>query len=633
LTNHRTRGRAGRVVAACCCSALLLLAACGGGGAEAPPPPPAALVPEAGTLIVKDGARFGAGTLDGTGTGAGFDTPSGLAAAPDGGVFVADTLNGMIRHATPEGVVTTRCGKRNERAVIDGPPGVARFRFPTRMAIANDGTLYVVDRAGTERPGGILRAIGRDGVVSTVPGTEDVYAVAADKDGSLVLVIGHAVFRRLPDGALSLVAGSRDQPGLADGLRGEARFSYPTDVAIKPDGVIYVAAGGRLPRILPTGEVVSRELANADPPNGLAVDPDGTVWYVPWYGEVTKFDEPGRPCGPQCRRDVSQVFDFDLAFIADGRAIVASRHKLTWANREMLAGVPSSPTVTYPQQLETVRALDVDLDGNTVALYVSPSARGSQLRRLDATGQKVWEMAPPNPPEFLNGVALDPLTGTLYGLVSAQSDREGSGLYRIDQNGQRSAVAEWPGASSPAVSAGPIVAGRDGALYFLDFANGDVMRWTPAQGISLVLPRTGYASTPFQQYQHGTGNPMPEARPHALAADRQGTVYFVFEGGLLRIRGGRAEPLVPANTFTNQSWSFTNVTVDHKDRVFVSDREVIYEVLPDGSRQVRAGEAGSIGFRPGPLPGSLGQITAMVAGADGTLHVFGDNQLAVLRID
>ena len=81
-----------------------------------------------------------AGTADGTGTQASFHRPTGLAAGPDGELYIADTGSGSIRKLDTKGRVTT---------VLTG------LADPTGLCWA-DGALYVAE-TGRSR---ILRVTG-----------------------------------------------------------------------------------------------------------------------------------------------------------------------------------------------------------------------------------------------------------------------------------------------------------------------------------------------------------------------------------------------------------------------------------------------------------------------------------------
>ncbi|MDZ4286462.1 MAG: Calx-beta domain-containing protein [Prosthecobacter sp.] len=87
-----------------------------------------------------------AGPLDGTGIAAEFKQPWGVAVAGDGTAFVADTLNHLIRKITPAGVVTTLAGQSGTPAFADGSATGARFSRPTGVAVNSAGTaVYVAD--------------------------------------------------------------------------------------------------------------------------------------------------------------------------------------------------------------------------------------------------------------------------------------------------------------------------------------------------------------------------------------------------------------------------------------------------------------------------------------------------------
>ena len=69
-----------------------------------------------------------AGSANGTGSAARFDSPFGIAYDPaDGCLYVADTSNDTIRKVTSAGVVSTLAGTAGSRGSTDGTGGAARF--------------------------------------------------------------------------------------------------------------------------------------------------------------------------------------------------------------------------------------------------------------------------------------------------------------------------------------------------------------------------------------------------------------------------------------------------------------------------------------------------------------------------
>lgn len=118
------------------------------------------------TTIAGDGLRGFAGDgADAVRARLGF--PSALAVASDGAVFVADEMNHRIRRIDPSGVIRTVVGDGSRGQGEDdgdgGPADRARLDSPCAVAVDAAGRLYVGE-AGTPR----VRRIDRDGVVSTV---------------------------------------------------------------------------------------------------------------------------------------------------------------------------------------------------------------------------------------------------------------------------------------------------------------------------------------------------------------------------------------------------------------------------------------------------------------------------------
>lgn len=103
----------------------------------------------------------------GPGTEAGLYWPTALALDQHGNLYIADTLNHVIRRLDPEGVITTVAGSGVEGDDGDGGPATqARLRQPFGLAVDHDGTLYIGDRANFR-----VRRVDVDGTITTVAGT------------------------------------------------------------------------------------------------------------------------------------------------------------------------------------------------------------------------------------------------------------------------------------------------------------------------------------------------------------------------------------------------------------------------------------------------------------------------------
>jgi len=192
------------------------------------------IAPDGTVTTLAGGAE---GFSDGSGAAASFNTPSGLALANDGSLFVADTGNNRIRRVTPEGQVSTVAGDGNA-GYLDGPAPTARFNGPMGVAVDARGNIYVADTYNDR-----IRLITTDGQVSTIAG-----------------------------------AGT---PGYADGDRTTALFDTPSGIAVATDGGIVVADTGndRLRKITPEGNVTTLPVNEGlSSPAGLAVSHDNFIY-------------------------------------------------------------------------------------------------------------------------------------------------------------------------------------------------------------------------------------------------------------------------------------------------------------------------------------------------------------------
>ena len=110
-----------------------------------------------------------AGSADGTGNTARFNYPSGIAVDGAGNTYVADTGNSTIRKIDPTGGVSTLAGSAGTIGSNDGTRSSARFNHPTGgIAVDSAGCVYVADTLNN-----IIRKITPAGVVTTLAGSTD----------------------------------------------------------------------------------------------------------------------------------------------------------------------------------------------------------------------------------------------------------------------------------------------------------------------------------------------------------------------------------------------------------------------------------------------------------------------------
>ena len=226
-----------------------------------------AVIPSSGVIVVADGnnnrirlitsggvvttlaGQTTAGSADGTGAGASFNVPKGVAVIPSSGVIVvADTNNHRIRLVTPGGVVTTLAG--STQGSTNGTGAGASFNAPFGVAVLPDGNIVVADQTNHR-----IRLITPGGVVTTLAGDTQGFAdgtgtgasfrfptgVAVTSTGDIVVADQSNHRIRLvtyPGGVVTTLAGST--AGSTNGTGTGANFNTPGSVAVTPTGDVVV---------------------------------------------------------------------------------------------------------------------------------------------------------------------------------------------------------------------------------------------------------------------------------------------------------------------------------------------------------------------------------------------------------
>lgn len=188
--------------------------------------------------------------------------PGGLAVAPNGDLYVANSLTDTIKRLR-SGALTQPVRAAASGALSD-PNGttVALFQDPAGLAVAPNGDLFVADSQNHR----ICRVDRRTGVIVTVAGlgvpgfngdaqpaatamlnTPRAVTVAANGDLYIADTLNNRI--RVVDaksGQIRTIAGDgsmgRSASDVGDGgLAGRAHLSWPTDIALTPSGDLYVA--------------------------------------------------------------------------------------------------------------------------------------------------------------------------------------------------------------------------------------------------------------------------------------------------------------------------------------------------------------------------------------------------------
>jgi hypothetical protein len=195
-----------------------------------------------------------AGISDGVGVAAGFNGPQGLTADIAGNLYVADTSNHTIRKVViSTRAVATLAGNAGYFGSSDGAGSIARFNYPSGVAVDASGNVFVADTENC-----VIRKIQPSGLVSTlaglagIPGAVDATGSLArfDSPSDLTIDAEGNVFIADTDndtirmlvpstGVVTTMAGQAGTMGSADGTGAVALFYKPAGIAVG-GGILYV---------------------------------------------------------------------------------------------------------------------------------------------------------------------------------------------------------------------------------------------------------------------------------------------------------------------------------------------------------------------------------------------------------
>lgn len=188
-------------------------------------------------------------TLGGAGSETGqFLSPRGIAIAPDGSFYVADSLNHRIQHFDAGGQFLNAWGSRAGMDAGDAPGGT--FNEPWGVAVGPDSSVYVAD------------------------------------------TWNHRVQKFTADGEFLTMWGAREA------AEGSIAFYGPRAIAVNAQGLVFVADTGnkRIVVFGPDGEYLTQfgtagaSLGDLDEPVGIALDQDGRVFVADtWNRRVQIF--------------------------------------------------------------------------------------------------------------------------------------------------------------------------------------------------------------------------------------------------------------------------------------------------------------------------------------------------------
>ena len=457
-------------------------------------------VTSGGTVTTLAGCPNTWGFTDGTGSGALFYAPAGVAVDASGNLFVADTLNHTIRKVTPGGVVTTLAGTPSQYGSLDGTGTGAQFNFPGALSVDAGGNLYVADTYNHT-----LRMVTSGGVVTTL-------------------------------------SGSTGFIGYSDGAAGAGLFNFPAGVAVDSSGNVYVAdsgnhtirkeawtvvttvAGSAFKPALNTQFIQNSTLPYVNYPTGIAVDSGGTVYIAStWNHLILKCTPLGAPsiiAGSTMSNGnadgTSATFNYPGGIAVDSgtNLYVADTHNCTIREISLVGSTWTTTTICG------LKASQGNVDGSgTSAMFNDPigitvdsgtnlyvaDTYNSTIRRLSRSGT-TWTAATISGSPGVTGTSDGTGSGANYSTPYGIAVDSGSNVYVADSGNATIRMLTLTGStwSSQTIAGTPGVTGTaDGTGAAAQFVFPTMM--TVDSGGNLFVTDLG-SSTIRMLTNSGSGN-------------------------------------------------------------------------------------------------------------------------------
>jgi len=277
------------------------------------------------TTVVGNGSSGFSGD-NGPAASAQLNGPSGVAVDSAGNLYIADTLNNVVRKVSA-GVIATVAGTGTPGSGGDnGPPTSAQLYAPSGIAVDSSGNLYIADSANNR-----IRLVS-GGVIATIAGTgtpglsgdngpainAQLYApsgIAVDSSGNLFIADTYnGIIREISNGVISTVAGNGTLGYAGDnGPALRAQLNNPYGIAVDSVGNLYIAdtADQRIRKVSSSGTIATvagngtpgfsgdsgpAPTAQLNSPYGLTVDSAGKVYIADYNNNRVRLLTPVIPC-------------------------------------------------------------------------------------------------------------------------------------------------------------------------------------------------------------------------------------------------------------------------------------------------------------------------------------------------
>jgi sugar lactone lactonase YvrE len=509
-----------------------------------------------GAVTTLAGAAGQLGTADGTGAAARFTSPTGVASDGAGNLYVADSHT-IRRIVVATGVVTTIAPR------FDGPGAIASDgagnlfvtdNYTIRKVVIATGAVTTLagaagQRGNTDGTGATARFDGASGIVGD--GAGNLYIADIDNFTIRKIVIA--------TGAVTTFAGA-GQPGSADGTGAAARFFYPSSITSDGAGNLYVtdSANQTIRRVvIATGAVTTLAgtagqagvangtgaAARFNFPSGIASDGAGNLFVadnnnnnvrkvVIATGAVTTF-AGAAGAGSADGTGAAAVFRFPSGIASDGLGNLYVTDTRNYTIRKLVVATKAVTTLAG----EVDQSGRVDGTG-AAARFEYPSGIAT-----DGAGNLfVADLSSSNIRNIAIATGAVTTLGQIAGVPSGMASDGAGNLFVADDywntihkvtlatravtmfaGGGASASGSADGTGTAARFLGPSGVTSDGAgnLYVVDAGNGTIRKIVIATGAVTTLAGTaGQLGS-----ADGTGAAARFNKPRGIASDGAGNLY------------------------------------------------------------------------------------------------------------
>jgi hypothetical protein len=237
-----------------------------------------------------------------------LNTPYGVWATPSGVIYVADTLNNVIRIVTTDGIINTFAGTGSPGYSGDGGPAkYAKFNQPYALFITPDNEMYIADSGNN-----VVRMIYNDNVTTVAgigvagysgdggPATEAKLnlptQIAVSSDAEIYIADSNNNVVRLVNssGYIGTFAGTGASGFAGDGGPAtKAQLRNPNGVALSPTGNVYIGDTGnnRVRIVYTNGTIETFAGTGAQGYTGNGVSALNASFFSPTFLTVSPYDE------------------------------------------------------------------------------------------------------------------------------------------------------------------------------------------------------------------------------------------------------------------------------------------------------------------------------------------------------